>query len=100
MGRIRVKICGICRPQDAAAAATAGADAIGIMMDSRAGRFVSPENAKQILAAVPPFVTTIALFMDAAADEIRNVLRELPFSAVQLHGDESPEMVAELKPIR
>jgi phosphoribosylanthranilate isomerase len=100
MGRIRVKICGICRPQDAVAAATAGADAIGIMMDSRAGRFVSADNAGQILAAIPPFVSTTALFMDAGADEIKKIIRELPFSAVQLHGDETPEMVADLKPIR
>lgn len=100
MARVRVKICGICRPQDAAAAASAGADAIGIVMDRRAGRFVSADGAEKILEAVPPMVMSVALFVDAPADEIKNVLRTVPFSAVQLHGDESPELVAELKPIR
>jgi phosphoribosylanthranilate isomerase len=100
MAKVRVKICGVCRPQDAVAAATAGAHGIGIVLDPSAGRFVTIDNARQILAAVPPFVSTVALFVNAPTEEIKNALRVLPFAAVQLHGHEPPELVEELKPIR
>jgi phosphoribosylanthranilate isomerase len=98
--RTRVKICGICRPQDAVAAARAGADAVGIVLDPRAGRYVSPQDAGEILASVPPFVTPVALFVDSSADDIKHILSILPFAAVQLHGSESPQLVADLKPLR
>jgi phosphoribosylanthranilate isomerase len=97
--RTRIKIDGICRPEDAAAAARAGADAVGIVLDPTAKRYVAPEDAGKILAAVPPFVTTVGIFVDAPADEIKSILRGLPFSAVQLHGNESPQTVADLKPV-
>ncbi|MGD0389565.1 MAG: phosphoribosylanthranilate isomerase [Tepidisphaeraceae bacterium] len=100
MARTRVKICGICRPQDAAAAASAGADAIGLNFDPNAGRHVSVEDAGRILAAVGPFVTCVGLFVNASAGQIRRILGAVPLGAVQLHGDESPRLVAELKPIR
>lgn len=98
--RTRVKIDGICRPQDAAEAARAGADAVGIVLDPSAGRYVPPDHARKILAAVPPFVTTIGIFVNASAEEIKRILALLPFAAVQLHGKESPQLVADLKPIR
>jgi phosphoribosylanthranilate isomerase len=100
MSRTRVKICGICRPEDAAVAARAGADAVGIVFANNAGRRVSIDEAVKIVEAVPPFVTPIGLFVNAKAEEIREVLRAVPLGAVQLQGDESPEFVAELKPIR
>jgi phosphoribosylanthranilate isomerase len=100
VARTRIKICGICRPEDAAAAAHAGADAIGVVLDPSARRYVSPEDARKILAVVPPFVTPVGLFVNASADEIRRVLGIVPFAAVQLHGEESPQLVADLKPIR
>jgi phosphoribosylanthranilate isomerase len=98
--RTRIKICGICRPQDAVVAARYGADAVGIVLDPNAGRYVSLDLARQIFAAVPPFVTPVGLFVNASAAEIKRVVAEIPFSAVQLHGDESPSVVADLKPIR
>jgi len=95
-----VKICGVCRPQDAAAAASAGADAIGMVFDPNGVRRVSVEDAGRILAALGPFVTPVGLFVDASAGEIRRVLGAVPLGAVQLHGEESPQLVAELKPMR
>jgi phosphoribosylanthranilate isomerase len=95
-----VKICGICRPQDAAAAVSAGADAIGMVFDPNSGRHVSVEDAGGIAAAVGPFVTCVGLFVNASAREICRILGDVPLGAVQLHGDESPRLVAELKPIR
>jgi phosphoribosylanthranilate isomerase len=100
VARTRVKICGICRPEDAIAAASAGADAIGINLVPTAGRCVSLEDAGKIIAAATPLMATVGLFVNASADEIRRTLQTLPFSAVQLHGEEPPSLVADLKPIR
>ena len=99
MVRTRVKICGVCRAEDAVSAVRGGADAVGVVQDPSAGRYVPQEDAKKILASAP-FVTTVGLFVNSPAHQIKSVLSILPFSAVQLHGDESPELVAELKPIR
>jgi phosphoribosylanthranilate isomerase len=98
--RTRVKICGVCRPEDAIAAARAGADAIGINFDPNAGRYVNRDDAAIILDAIPPFVTPIGIFVNATAEEIKRQLSKLPLAAVQLHGNETPQLVAQLKPIR
>jgi phosphoribosylanthranilate isomerase len=100
MLRTRVKICGICRSQDAAAAARAGADAVGIVFDPTSRRRVSVDEAVEIVAALPPFVMPVGLFVDVTKEEIRRVLQLVPLAAVQLQGDEPPELIAELKPVR
>jgi len=88
--RTRVKICGITRPQDAIAAAQAGADAIGLVFYPASPRVVEIEQAREIIAALPPFVTTVGLFVDAGEAAIRRVLEALPLDLLQFHGDESP----------
>jgi phosphoribosylanthranilate isomerase len=100
MPRTRIKIDGICRAADAAAAVDAGVDAIGIVFDPAAPRCVSMQQAREIVAAVSPLVSIVGLFVDADAESIRQVMEEIPLSAIQLHGRESPRLVAELKPIR
>jgi phosphoribosylanthranilate isomerase len=100
MPRTRVKICGVCRSEDALAAARAGADAIGIVFDAASKRCVSADEAVEIVAGLPPFVTPVGLFVNAPIDEIRRRVRLVPLAAVQLQGDEPPEFVAELNPIR
>jgi phosphoribosylanthranilate isomerase len=97
MNRTRVKICGICRVEDALAAAALGADAIGMVLHRSAGRFVPTESAQQILAALPPFVTPVGLFVDASAAEIRSATAGLGLRHVQLHGSESPQTIADLR---
>jgi phosphoribosylanthranilate isomerase len=92
---IRVKICGITRPEDAQAAADAGADAIGLVF-AESPRRISPERAAEVLAALPPFVTPVALFVNETAHRIRALCRDLALRTVQLHGDEPPELAAEL----
>ena len=77
-----------------------GADAIGIVFDPNSKRCVSVDEAIKIVAAAPPFVTPVGLFVNTTPDEIRRILRLVPLAAVQLQGDERPELVAELKPIR
>jgi phosphoribosylanthranilate isomerase len=96
MARTRIKICGITRPEDAALAASLGADAVGVVLYPQARRAVSIERAQEILAALPPFVTPVALFVDQPIGEIEAAIRDLPVRHVQLHGRESPEQVARL----
>lgn len=92
-----MKICGVGYVEDAVAAARAGADAIGMVFHPSAKRHVSVERAGEILAALPPFVTPVGLFVDADAERVREVARTLGLRHIQLHGTESPELVAELK---
>jgi phosphoribosylanthranilate isomerase len=94
--RTRIKICGITRPEDAAAAAAAGADAIGMVFYAPAPRNISIERAKEILSILPPFVSPVGLFVDADASAIRSLTSQLHLRHVQLHGHEPPARVAEL----
>ena len=91
----RVKICGITRVEDALAAAQAGADAIGLVFYERSPRHVSIAQAKQLAAALPPFVTSVGLFVNAEAAFVREVLNRVPLDLLQFHGDESPEFCAQ-----
>lgn len=84
----RIKICGITRVEDALAAARAGADAIGLVFHAASPRAVSIEQARTIVKALPPFVTTVGLFVDAAEETIRSVLDQVPLDLLQFHGDE------------
>ncbi len=88
--RTRVKICGITRPEDGQAAAVAGADAIGLVFHEASPRAVTPEVAAEIVAVLPPFVTVVGLFVDAAAARIESVLSRVRLDCLQFHGDESP----------
>ena len=87
----RVKICGITRPSDAQAAAAAGADAIGLVFYRPSPRHVDIDAARAILAVLPPFVTRVGLFVDAAPEEIEAVLAGVALDVLQFHGRETPE---------
>ncbi len=87
----RVKICGITRIEDAHAAAGAGADAIGLVFYDRSPRCVGVDQARAVLASLPPFVTSVGLFVNAPAAQVEAVLGALPLDLLQFHGDESPE---------
>ena len=89
--RTRIKICGITRPQDAWAAAAAGADAVGFVFYRPSPRHVAPDAAAAIARALPPFVTTVGLFVDAPADAVRAALAAVPLGLLQFHGDEPPD---------
>ena len=97
MPQTRIKICGVRQPQDAIAAARAGADAIGMVFYPQAKRRISIEVARQILHALPAFVTPVALFVDQEVDEILHVASSLRIRHVQLHGHETPPTVAALR---
>ena len=87
---VRSKICGITRIEDALAAVEAGADAIGLVFYGKSPRAASVEQAAAILQALPPFVTTVGLFVDMPRDELQQLLQRLPLDLLHFHGDESP----------
>ncbi|HHM06250.1 MAG TPA: phosphoribosylanthranilate isomerase [Gammaproteobacteria bacterium] len=88
MARTRVKICGITRPEDACCAAGAGVDAIGLVFYEPSPRNVSPAQAGRIAAVLPPFVTTVGLFVDPEPGWVEQVLSRVPLDLLQFHGDE------------
>ena len=90
--RTRVKICGITRVADALAAANAGADAIGMVFWPGTPRCVDVQRAREIAAALPPFVTRVALFVDPSPEEVRAVLGAVSIDVLQFHGDEPREL--------
>ena len=89
--RTRVKICGITRPGDGVDAAKAGADAIGLVFYPKSPRYLSAERAIEIRDVLPPFVQTVALFVNADAAQVSQVLGRVKPSLLQFHGDETPE---------
>jgi len=85
----RIKCCGMTRVGDALLAARLGADAIGLVFTARSKRQVTLAQAREIVAALPPFVATVALFMDDETSLVRQVLDEVRPALLQFHGDES-----------
>ena len=96
----RIKICGVNDPDIARVAAEAGADAVGLVFVEGSPRYVSIEQAGQILAALPAFVEPVALCVDAPTDRIRSTADSLGLGTVQLHGNETPDDVCALSPLR
>jgi phosphoribosylanthranilate isomerase len=87
----RVKICGITRVEDALEAAKQGSDAIGLVFYAASPRNVSNEVARAIVAALPPFVSVVGLFVNASRANIDAVLAEVRLDVLQFHGDETPD---------
>ncbi len=87
--RTRVKICGITRGEDGLAAVAAGADAIGLVFYDKSPRYVEVDRAREIVAALPPFISIVALFVNPEVDQVRTVLAALPIGLLQFHGDET-----------
>ncbi|WP_263260943.1 phosphoribosylanthranilate isomerase [Pseudomonas sp. RIT-PI-S] len=94
MAAVRSKICGITRIEDALVAAHAGADAIGLVFYPPSPRAVSIHQAREIVAALPPFVTVVGLFVNASRCEINETLDAVSLDLLQFHGDETPEQCA------
>jgi phosphoribosylanthranilate isomerase len=94
---VRVKICGIRRLADAMAAADAGADAIGLNFWRPGRRYVTPEVARQIARALPPFICKVGVFVDEEPEIVRAIAGLVGLDALQLHGAESPAACAEFE---
>lgn len=95
MSRTRIKICGVTRVEDALCAARAGADAIGLVFYAASPRLVTLDQATMISSALPPFISTIALFVNAPRNEIDKTISHLRPSMLQFHGDETAPYCAQ-----
>lgn len=89
MKQTRIKICGITTVADGIAAAEEGADAVGFVFYPKSPRYIEPVRAAEIVAALPPFVTTVGLFVNAAPEFVNETLAVAPLNLLQFHGDES-----------
>jgi phosphoribosylanthranilate isomerase len=89
-----VKICGITRVEDGLVAAHAGAHAIGLVFHAASPRHVAPHAASLIVRSLPPFVTTVGLFVDQEPAAVRAVLDTVPVDLLQFHGSEPPDYCA------
>ena len=94
---VRVKICGITNLADALQAVEAGADALGFIFVPRTPRYVEPAVAAAIIRTLPPFVLPVGVFWDHPPDEVRGITETCGFGALQFHGDEPPEYVAQFR---
>jgi len=92
--RTRIKVCGITRQQDALRAAALGVDALGFVFYQASPRYIEPAAAAAIIHSLPPFVSAVGLFVNAAQQEVDAVLQHCPLDVLQLHGDESPDFCA------
>jgi phosphoribosylanthranilate isomerase len=97
MPRTRIKFCGMTRVEDAVAAAEVGADAIGLFLHGNSPRLIDRETARQIIEALPPFVTPVGLFVDAPPELIIELATDLGLRHLQLHGHEPPSLIASLR---
>jgi len=87
----RIKICGITNVEDALQAVEAGADALGFVFYEKSPRAINPAEVQKIVAELPPFVTTVGLFVNQSIPHIRRIMAATRLDVVQLHGDEKPE---------
>lgn len=88
MFRTRIKICGLTRSQHVTAAVESGADAIGLVFYPPSPRFVAPELAAELARFIPPFVTTVGLFVNPERAFVDKVRAQVPLQMLQFHGDE------------
>ncbi len=89
--RVRVKICGITRVEDALCAVENGADAIGLVFYAPSPRCVSIAQAVDIVNKIPAFVSVVGLFVNAEASFVNDVVSQVKLDLLQFHGDETPE---------
>lgn len=91
MQRTRIKICGITRAEDLAAAVNAGADAVGFVFYPPSPRYLTPDRAAELARGVPPFVTRVGLFVNSEPAVVTATLDAVPLDLLQFQGEESPE---------
>ncbi len=94
--RTRIKICGLTRLEDLQDAITLGADAVGFVFYAKSPRYIQPVAAAQLIAQIPPFVSTVGLFVNASADEVQAVVAQTSIAMLQFHGDETMEQCASI----
>jgi phosphoribosylanthranilate isomerase len=98
MPRTRIKICGITDEEALFAAADAGADAVGFVFHPKSRRYIDPADAFDLISFLPPFVSSVGLYVDAKVDVFSDIEEICPTDRTQLHGDESEETVRRCGP--
>jgi len=88
---VKIKICGIIRLEDALCAVESGADAIGFVFYQKSPRYITPERARDIILSIPPFITTVGVFVNEDLNVLRDISSYTDIDIIQLHGDEPPE---------
>ncbi len=96
--RTRIKICGITDEESLFAAADAGADAVGFVFHPKSRRYIDPADAFDLISFLPPFVSSVGLYVDAKVDVFSDIEEICPTDRVQLHGDESEDTVRRCGP--
>jgi phosphoribosylanthranilate isomerase len=94
---MRVKICGITKPEQGRAIADLGATALGFICVRQSSRYVEPSQIKAIIEQLPSGIDRIGVFANADRDEICQIANQTQLTGVQLHGDESPEFCQQLR---
>ncbi len=97
LGRCRVKVCGLTSVADALMVSAAGVDAVGLVFYPNSRRYISIEQAATICKAMPPFVATVGLFLDAEVSFVKRVLAAVPLTLLQFHGSETPAYCAQFQ---
>ena len=93
---VRIKVCGITNPEDAIAACELGADALGFIFFNGSKRYIEPEKARDIVSELPPFISTVGVFVNQDLSEIESTVETVGIDAVQLHGDESADFCSKI----
>ena len=95
--KVRIKMCGTTRKQDAVAAVVLGVDALGFIFTEQSPRFVTPEFARELIDTLPPFISRVGVFVDANLNQVKKIVADAGLTQVQLHGKESVDYCRELK---
>jgi len=93
---LKIKICGITNFEDALLCESSGADALGFIFYKNSKRYIDPEDAKQIIERLSPFTAKIGVFVNETPEFINNTASEIKLNAVQLHGEENPEVILDI----
>ncbi len=100
MTRVKVKVCGVRTLEEAHTAVNAGADALGFNFWPQSARFIEPRAAREVVTNLSPIACTVGVFVNEDVNRIVDIASELGLSAIQLHGDESPDFCERLASIK